>query len=372
MSKMKKIILIVTKHPKSRGGVVNYYNNFFKVFDLDGFDLKWFTLGSRPEDYYKRNHRNTSYFFELIKDILSFIYLLIINKDIIIVKLNPSLIPIPIFRDSIFLLIAKIFQKKTIIFFRGWSREFEHKLIANPIYSKFILKLFKSSDSVLVLAEKFKNFLIQQGFMDDKISITRTMYLQKNILPKKLDYDDSLKFIYVGRISLMKGINDLVDAVKLLKQNGIKIRVDLFGHYADKEIRKIVNSKINNYSLENEIKINDFITGSEKYKKLSESDVFLFPTYNEGCPNSIIEALASGLFIISTPVGALDEIVLNNINGKIVPIKSPESIAETMKWCVNNKDEVRRLGKLNARYASNNFEQKVILKQILDIYKKLI
>lgn len=368
---MKKTILIVTKHPESKGGVTNYYNHFFKVFNSVEFDLKWFTVGSRPEDYYNRSERKFWYAFELLKDIFSFIFFLIKNRNIAIVQVSPSFIPVPLLRDSIYLIIAKIFGKKTITFYRGWSREFENRIISKPGYFKYVLKLYKKSNAIIVLANKFKHVLVDLGFNPAQINVTRTMFIQKDIPNQRINVSKSLKFLYIGRLSLQKGVIDIIDAVKLTNENGTKVYVDMYGHYANEEIKKIANTKIKDYSLENQIKLNGFISGIDKYKKLAEADVFLFPTYNEGCPNSIIEALASGLFIISTPVGAIDEMVLHKKNGIIIPVKSPIELAEKIQWCVNNINKVREIGQSNAPYASVNFEQDVIVDQIKKIYKKV-
>lgn len=368
---MKKTILIVTKHPESKGGVINYYNHFFKVYKSDDFDLKWFTVGSRPENYHNRSNRKLSYVLEFLKDVFSFILLLIKNRDICIVQVSPSFVPVPLIRDGVFLLIAKVFRKKTITFIRGWSREFEHKITTKLGFFKYVLNLYQRSDAILVLAHKFKDVLIDLGFNSSKISITRTMYIKSDIQRKKNNASESLKFIFIGRLSLQKGIIDIIDAVKLAFDKGIKINVDLYGHFANEDIKSTAKSKIETYNIGNQIKINDFISGTDKYKKLAEADVFLFPTYNEGCPNSIIEALASGLFVISTPVGAIDEMVENNKNGIIIPIKSPKLLAEKIEWCITNINRVKEIGESNATYASFNFEQNIILTQINKIYNNI-
>jgi len=369
---MKKTILIVTKHPESKGGVINYYNHFFSVFNCNEFNLKWFTIGSRPKNYQNRSERKLSYIFEFLKDIYSFILLLIKKRNIAIVQVSPSFIPAPLVRDSVYLFIAKIFQKKTITFIRGWSLEFEHKVTPNPRYFKYVFNLYKSSDAILVLAHKFKHTLVELGFASNKISVTRTMFMQKDIQKDRVCANEPLKFIFIGRLSFQKGIIDIIDAIKVLNDKGVTVSVDLFGHYADEDIKLEAKTKIKTYGLQNQVKINNFIAGDDKYKKLSEADVFLFPTYNEGCPNSIIEALASGLFIISTPVGAIDEMVLNEENGIIIPVKSPIELARKIQWCINNKSRVREIGQSNASYASINFEQDVIVAQIKNIYQSII
>ena len=172
--------------------------------------------------------------------------------------MSPSFIPVPLVRDSMYLIIAKIFGKKTITFFRGWSREFEQRIISKPGYFKYVLNLYKKSDAVLVLANKFKHVLVDLGFNAAKINVTRTMFIQKDIPKERFSVSQSLKFLYIGRLSLQKGIIDIIDAVKLANDNGINVNVDMYGHYANEEIKIITNTKIKDYSLENQIKINGF------------------------------------------------------------------------------------------------------------------
>lgn len=115
---MKKTILIVTKHPDSKGGVVNYYNHFFNAFESEEFELEWFTLGSRPGDYEKRLKRKFSYSLEFVKDVLRFIKVLFKNKNIKVVQVSPSFFEVPILRDCIYLFIARLFRKKDCCVFQ--------------------------------------------------------------------------------------------------------------------------------------------------------------------------------------------------------------------------------------------------------------
>lgn len=369
---MKKTVLIVTKHPNSKGGVVNYYNHFFKVFEDDNFELKWFTVGSRPKDYQNRKNRKFAYLFESIKDIFRFIRLLFTNRSIKIVQVSPSFMPVPVVRDFIYLFLAKFFGKKTVTFFRGWSVEFEKKMLSNPGSYKHILKFYNRSDAILILAEKFKSVLVSIGLDANKIHITRTMYVQSDILSASEKRSEDLKFLFIGRVSFEKGIIDILDAVKLLNDEGVNIDVDIYGHYANQEVESISKQKIKEYDLKDQVCIHSFISGTVKYEKLSAADVFLFPTYHdEGCPNSVIEALASGLFVISTPIGAIDEIVKDGVNGLIIEPKAPRILANSIKWAVENRNEVRSKGEGNATHAEENFEQEVIVDKIRTIYNNL-
>ena len=78
------------------------------------------------------------------------------DRKIVIVQVSPSFMPVPILRDSIYLFFSKIFRKKTVTFFRGWSREYEQAIMTNTGVNKMAAKYFRRSDKILVLAEKFK------------------------------------------------------------------------------------------------------------------------------------------------------------------------------------------------------------------------
>ena len=367
---MKKQILIMTKHPRSKGGVVNYYNNFFSVFDNPNYKLKWFTIGSRPKDYLNRENRSFAYMFEFIRDVFLY-FLLITNRNIRIVQVNPSFTKVPLIRDSIFVLIARVFNRKTIIFIRGWSKEFELNTNLKSILYKIIFRLFNKSDKILVLAEKFKKTLIDLGISDEIVSVTRTMYKESDIQLEKNSNNNQLKLIYLGRLSQQKGVLDIIESLKIIRNKKLNISIDLYGHFSNDEIKKSITASIKKYNLESIVNLNGFVAGKEKYEALSKADIFLFPSYDEGCPNSIIEALASNLFVISTPVGAIDEIVEHKKNGLIVPVNSPEILANKIIWCFDNLKKVKLLAKKNGSYASVNFEQKIILSQINKIYNNL-
>ncbi|MEO1033014.1 MAG: glycosyltransferase family 4 protein [Bacteroidota bacterium] len=368
---MKKKILIVTKHPESKGGVVNYYNHFFKVFDNPKYELQWFTVGSRPKDYHKRRNRSFSYGLDLLRDIFSFLFLMIRDRRIRIVQVNPSFIKVPLLRDSIFVFIAKLFRKKTIVFIRGWSDEFATQLKKSKGAFNFVFRILKKSDVILVLAHKFKESLVDLGFISENIAVTRTMYRNSDIRHAGNFMNKNLKFLYIGRLSEPKGVLDIIEAFKIIKEKNIDLSIDLYGHFSSKDIEEQIITLIDKYQLENTVRVNGFISGEDKYKILSESDVFVFPSYHEGCPNSVIEALAASLFIIATPVGAVDEIVENDKHGIIVPVNTPDLLAEKIIWSNNNFDIIKARALKNGPYALSNFEQEVIMTNLNYFYNNL-
>jgi glycosyltransferase involved in cell wall biosynthesis len=130
---------------------------------------------------------------------------------------------------------------------------------------------------------------------------------------------------------------------------------------------------INAFDLKNYIDIKGYVSDDEKIHNLINSDIFVFPTYYpEGCPTVVIEALAAGLFVITTDTAALKEIIQDGINGKIVKKNDYMDLKSNLEWCLNNKEEVITLGINNKKYAFENFESKKIIDNFYFDYIKLI
>lgn len=367
----KKTILIVTKHPDSKGGVVNYYRNFFRIFEDDNFNLEWFTVGSRPDQYNNRLNRKFAYIIETICDLLRFTFLLIRREDIKIVQVNPSFIPIPILRDSVFLRLAKLAGMKTIAFFRGWSKEYEEEVKRSLKLQSRIQRFYGEADHIFTLADKFKSVLSEFGLSPNKIEVTRTMFDKRDLFNKIENANKELRFVYLGRISEPKGVLDIIDAIVYLKGKGISLNFNIYGHFTTPELKNKVARILEQKGPIDGLKIAGYVDGKDKYRMLSEADVFVFPSHNEGCPNALIEAMASGLFCLGTPVGAIDELIIDGKSGFIVPVKNSIAIADKLTWCVNNRERVREFGKVNAQYAADFLEQEKIISRFKEVYSAL-
>ena len=91
----------------------------------------------------------------------------------------------------------------------------------------------------------------------------------------------------------------------------------------------------------------------------------------EGCPTSVIEAMASGLFVVSTNVGALNEIV-NTSNGRKIKPKNVEELKEALLYCLKNINEIRNLKSKIIKNSNDNFEVSIISKSFETNYNSLL
>ncbi|MFZ4106182.1 glycosyltransferase [Flavobacterium sp.] len=173
-------------------------------------------------------------------------------------------------------------------------------------------------------------------------------------------------YIFIGRLVADKGINELIAAfVKLNKKNN-NIKLLLVGHL-EQELNPI--SKATLFDIQHNSNI--ISTGYQDVVRdyLALADTFVLPSYREGFPNVLLQAGAMGLPSIVTNINGCNEIIINNYNGIIIPVKNEITIFDAMQLLL--KDElVYHTLQSNARKGiENRFDQQVVWKAILEEYK---
>ena len=366
----KDKILIVSKDLDGKGGVANYYRLFFECFTQQ-MRLRHFAVGTRAEDYYKKKSA-FRYIIAFLADMVNFIRLLKKNKEIRIVQLNPSLIPVPILRDGLLLIAAKLMGRRVVLFFRGWDLTFARKVNSRPLFQKVLAWLCRRSDQVLVLARRFKRELVAWGAPEGKIEVSSTMFDGKLVSRSNGCKPDRLHFLFLGRISKQKGVFEIIEAASALRLSGLDFRLTIVGFGKDEQVVDRLKQHAETLQLDDLVTFKGYLEGKEKYDQLADADVFLLPSYSEGGPNSVLEAMASGLFVICTGVGALQEVVQDGVNGLIVRPKDARDLAEKMRYAVEHPDEVRRNGRESKGYAFDNFEAGIIVERFEKMYTAMM
>lgn len=218
------------------------------------------------------------------------------------------------------------------------------KYIAKKL-DKMQYPLIKNSIPVTagpILAEKY-----------NKLNKCHTYYstTHNKIYEKKLE--NPLNLIYVGRLEPLKRVEDLINSVEILVKNKYNIKLRILGDgIMKKELEKLVEQK----KLEEHICFLGNIKNKETVKKeYMRANILVLPSLSEGTPKVLPEAMAHSVIPIAVKdVGSINYIIQNNINGILVPKKSPESIAKSIDWL--NKDREAHKFMLNGvkQYAIEN------------------
>ena len=175
-----------------------------------------------------------------------------------------------------------------------------------------------------------------------------------NISFRKKRENGPFKVLFVGSMSQRKGLADLFEAMKILKKEPVQLSI-LGQPSMPMEFY---------YKQYQDFKYYEPCPNSKVQKIMQQHDVLVLPSIIEGRALVQQEALSCGLPIIVTRHAGAEDLIINGINGHIVPIRSPEKIAEaiySMKANGKNKDEVQKLCQEKAsEYTWGNYAQKII------------
>lgn len=191
-------------------------------------------------------------------------------------------------------------------------------------------------------------------------------------LAEKLHNDKLFTFVFVGRIVRDKGINELCKAFHRLHERHPQTRCWLVGPFEDnldpisKESRELIersNSGIMSVGPK---------TGDELLAFYAAADCFVFPSYREGFPNTVLEAGALGLPSIVTDINGSREIIKEGENGMVIPVKDEIALVEAMIKMVEDKDSREQMA-LNARkIIEDKYEQNFVRSCLYQYYEEIL
>lgn len=373
---MKSKVLILTNPLNHEGGVVNYYNLFFKHFESDTITLKHGSIGSRAYLFYYPILKRLLYPFYYVLDVFVYVLKLILDRKIKIVQVSPSLIPVPLIRDGILIVLAKVLGKQVVVFYRGWKLPTYNRIKNNTILKALFNAVFQKNTLQVVLASSFRQDLLNLTPKKvNEIMVTTTAIDKTQIIkPNKDLLQAPVKVLFLGRIQDLKGIEELIDAIMELKkqQQLSAFQFSIVGHESKSGYLDTLKGRLKaNGIASDKVAFLGRITGREKYRLYANHHVYVLPSYTEGCPNSLLEALASGLFCITTKVGALSDLIVPKKNGMFVKVKDSNEVLNALLYCANNKN-FNKQREANAEYYSHIFDIKKITKLFEAKYMKLI
>lgn len=220
----------------------------------------------------------------------------------------------------------------------------------NVRLSRFISFVFGKVD-VVICQSKFWETLFKQiaprGYKTEFVIIENIIDFDKYAgLPvRRLEKDEKVTILFMAWVTRNKGIFELIEAIKLLKAKKLKFNLIIAGKGDDYEI---IKGYVENSGLSDCVELKGWIKGDEKFRLLANSDIFVLPTYFEGYPNSLMEAMASGKACIATDVSSIPDMIENNVNGILIQQRNHFQLFEALEFLIENPD-IRYRMSLNAR-----------------------
>ena len=218
------------------------------------------------------------------------------------------------------------FGIKLIVSLRG--AHINYSPIADSNLARMYEALFPEIDGFHAVSNAIKKEAIKYKAELSNINVVYSG-LDLKQLPfqfKKWDTNSTLKIVSIGRAHWKKGYTYALNSMKLLKDMGVDFHYTIIGVDNNEELlylRAILD-------LENEVTFIEKLSFEEVKKAIQKADVMLLSSVEEGIANVVLEAMALGTLVISTDCGGMNEVITNNENGFLIPIRDHEAMASAL------------------------------------------
>lgn len=225
------------------------------------------------------------------------------------------------------------------------------RLFASLLYwcaFKFSKRVFFHNNDDIELFLKYRLLPKYKCVLIPGSGIDTNYYSQK-------DMPDEISFLLISRLLKAKGIFEYIKSAEIVKKKYPRIKFKLIGP-TDPNPSGIKLEEIKNYI--NKGIITYFFEQHDIRPFLEECAVYVLPSYREGLPHSVLEAMSTGRAIITTAVAGCRETVLENSNGFLVMPFEINDLAEKMIWMIENPERVKKMGVKSRHIAETKFDVK--------------
>lgn len=282
--------------------------------------------------------------YKAFKRIFLFIRILIARKiEVILIFTADGL---SFWEKGFMALIGKFFRKRIILAPR--SGIIINNIEARGLLSKFIPFVILKCDYIICQSYKWQVFfknITKENNTDKYIVINNWIDTKKYINLSTLHGNINnvpIRILFLSWVDKNKGIFELLEAAKKLKEDEINFKIFIAG-------QGMAYEKVKYFIEQNElcerVELCGWVLGKKKLELLKNSDIYVLPSYYEGYPNSLLEAMAVGKACIATNVGSIPDIIENNKNGILIERKDCIELYKNLKEVILNKNLRIALGK---------------------------
>ena len=293
----------------------------------------------------------------------------------ILIRRDPELIHVYFGNTGVHLLpLLGRWDRPWVVSFHGMDVQSRPK---EKGYDQKLRQLLQLTPLVLVRSQSLSARLQDLGCAADKIRLNRTGIPLQNFpwVERPLPKDGQWQLVQACRLVEKKGLLSTLSAFRRFVSDYPKSRLVIAG---EGPLRDGLMQKINELSLGNQVTLTGFLSQDDLRKIYNQSHIFIHPSEvaadsnQEGVPNSMLEAMASGLPVVATRHGGIPEAVQEGVDGILVPERDEPALCEAMLKLATQPDLWQRMARQASRSVAENFEQRQQIARLEAAYTEAI
>ena len=334
-----------------KGGIASVVNGY-REHDFSG----------KCEVSYIESYRNGSKWEKLakaLKGYLLFFREMILNKPDI-VHIHSSFGP-SFYRKMPFIYMACLRGVPVINHIHG--AEFEtFYLKASDRKKRRIRKVYGKCTMLIALSEEWKRNL-ESVVSPEKITVIEN-YCK---IPDLSGTEKKKQILFLGEIGKRKGCYDIPEIYGRVLEKGERLPLIMAGDGELAEVKKLFEDR----DLLESVSFPGWVRGADKDKCLKESGIFLFPSYYEGMPMAVLEAMAYGMAIVTTRVGGIPHLLEDGGSGYLCEPGDIEGLSKRLLELSKDGDKRRKMGERARQKAIEEYSMESHIKKLMDLYDRV-
>lgn len=268
------------------------------------------------------------------------------------------------YRKAVFIRKAHEEGKKIIIHMHGSTFDLFYKERCSDVQKQQVREVFAMADQVIALSEDWKEFLAEYICDEQKIVVIYNAVKIPEAYQK--DYANR-KMVFLGILGQRKGTYDLIEVLpEILRQYP-----DCHVYFGGDGERQQAEQMCREQEIADHVTFLGWVRGAEKEKFLRECSMYVLPTYHEGMPMSILEAMSYGMAVVSTYVGGIPHIIADGENGLLCEAGDQAALKDKLLKLLGDENLRALLGQNAYNMTAQKFDVRENVKRVYELYKEL-
>lgn len=187
-------------------------------------------------------------------------------------------------------------------------------------------------------------------------------------LPERKSETSDKTIIFLGRLHEDKGLREIIEACRILKNENFQFNFKCYGAGDAKEFFITEMTK----TLGDKFYYGGIAAGQEKRRAFAESDIFLLPSYYEGLPLAMLEAMAAGCVPVVSDVGSTGIVVKDGVNGFLIEPKNVPQLVEKLRLLISGRVDWDKMHQGARKTIEERFNLKNYMKKLEGIYAEMM
>ena len=364
----RKGILIIGPSPDLFGGIAKYMNDLLNSSLSQDYNIHHLETGKKDSEAtgllsgLKRTWSQVKEFNRMIKQ----------ETNIEIVHIHTAS-GLSFWRYSVFIYLSKRARKKVLLHIHGAAfKEFFYS--ANSIKKHLITRIIRKTDALVALSEHWRSFFASIVPDSRQYVVVNTVKIPDINMVEHVHSKGKRKqtsILFFGLLVKRKGLVELLKALPHLLERQC-LRLVVAGGFipGEEELVEDLKSAAETYGDRLDVKID--VPSEEKDTLFLDADIFILPTHAEGLPIALLEAMSFGLPVVTTPVGAIPEVVKDGKNGFLMAPGDAVALTEKIIYLLDHPETRKNMGKNNIQKIKKHFSHNSMIQKINRIYQELL